>query len=178
MVRFLFSAGTLGTERYRMQRNELQKELDTRFKPSGKKPVVNEKLKAVHELSSELKKAAAKNQEYEKLSTDKERIYNEIKNISYSLQEVKNEVEKLNEWQKIHSLVKEERWISTEIESLGENPFPARGIERLEKLNQLIYPYNAQISSLMDRIAQLKKEIASIQPKRRILEEETQLLAL
>ena len=175
--RFLFSTGTLGTETLAKTEVELQKELEARFKPSGRKPVVNEKLKAVHELSSELKKAAAKNQEYEKLSTDKERIYNEIKNISYSLQEVKNEVEKLNEWQKIHSLVKEERWISTEIELLGEDPFPARGIERLEKLNQLIYPYNAQISSLMDRIAQLKKEIASIQPKRRILEDETQLLA-
>ncbi|MEH7273728.1 AAA family ATPase, partial [Neobacillus vireti] len=72
--RFLFSTGTLGTERLAKTEAELQKELEARFKPSGKKPVINEKLKAVHELNSELTKAAAKNQEYEKLITDKEKI--------------------------------------------------------------------------------------------------------
>ncbi|MEH7254176.1 AAA family ATPase, partial [Neobacillus niacini] len=175
--KFLFSTGTLGTETLAKTEAELQKELEARFKPSGKKPVVNEKLKVIHELSNDLKKAAAKNQEYEQLNLEKDRINNEIKYINNSLDEVKGEVEKLIEWQKIHVLVKEERWIRTEIESLNESPFPASGIERLEKLNQLIYPYNAQISSLMERITQLKKEIALIQLEKEILDHEAQLLA-
>ena len=175
--KFLFSTGTLGTERLQKSEAELQKELEARFKPSGKKPVVNEKLKAIHELSGELKKAAAKNQEYEALISDKENIQKEVERINNSLQEVKGEVEKLNEWQRIHSLVKEERWITTEIKLLGESPFPVRGVERLEKVNQLIYPYNAQISSLMERITQLKKEVASIQPEAQFLADESQLLA-
>jgi uncharacterized protein YhaN len=175
--KFLFSTGTLGTERLQKTEAELQKELEARFKPSGKKPVVNEKLKAIHELSGELKKAAAKNQEYEALISDKENIQKEVERINNSLQEVKGEVEKLNEWQRIHSLVKEERWITTEIKLLGESPFPVRGVERLEKVNQLIYPYNAQISSLMERITQLKKEVASIQPEAQFLADESQLLA-
>jgi uncharacterized protein YhaN len=175
--KFLFSTGTLGTEQLAKTEAELQKELEARFKPSGKKPVVNEKLKALHELSSDLKKAAAKNQEYEALVSDKERIYKEIEDISQALQDLKGEVEKLNEWQKIHSLVKEERWLHTEINLLGENPFPARGIERIDKLNQLIYPYNAQVSSLLERISQLKKEVASIQPEKQLLADESQILA-
>jgi uncharacterized protein YhaN len=175
--KFLFSTGTLGTERLAKTEAELQKELEARFKPSGKKPVVNEKLKSLHELSGELKKAAAKIQGYEILVSDKERICKEIEDVSNKLQEVKSEVEKLNEWQKIHSLVKEERWIQAEIKLLGEYPFPARGIERIEKFNQLIYPYNAQISSLLERIAQLKKEMASIQPEKQLLADESQILA-
>ncbi|PAE42638.1 ATP-binding protein [Bacillus sp. 7884-1] len=175
--KFLFSTGTLGTERLQKSEAELQKEIEARFKPSGKKPVVNEKLKALHELSGELKKAAAKNQEYEALVSDKESIQKEVERINNSLQEVKGEVEKLNEWQRIHSLVKEERWITSEIKLLGESSFPVRGVERLEKVNQLIYPYNAQISSLMERIAQLKKEVASIQPEKELLADESQLLA-
>ncbi|MDQ1004209.1 uncharacterized protein YhaN [Neobacillus niacini] len=175
--KFLFSTGTLGTERLAKTEAELQKELENRFKPSGKKPVINEKLKALHELSGDLKKAAAKNQDYETLVTDKDRIYKEIEDISHSLQDVKSEVEKLNEWQKIQSLVKEERWINTEINLLGENPFPARGIERIEKLNQLIYPYNAQISSLMERISQLKQEVVAIQPEKQLLADESMILA-
>ncbi|WHZ04451.1 AAA family ATPase [Neobacillus sp. YX16] len=175
--KFLFSTGTLGTERLQKSEAELEKELEARFKPSGKKPVVNEKLKALHELSGELKKAAAKNQEYEALVSDKESIQKEVERINNSLQEVKGEVEKLNEWQRIHSLVKEERWITSEIKLLGESSFPVRGVERLEKVNQLIYPYNAQISSLMERITQLKKEVASIQPEKQLLADESQLLA-
>ncbi|MEH7012751.1 AAA family ATPase [Neobacillus niacini] len=176
--KFLFSTGTLGTERLAKTEAELQKELEARFKPSGKKPVVNEKLKALHELSGELKKAAGKNQEYEGLISDKEKIQKEVERISNSLQELKGEVEKLNEWQRIQSLVKEERWINTEIKLLGGNSFPARGVERLEKINQLIYPYNAQISSLMERITQLKNEVASIQPEKQLLVNESQILAV
>lgn len=175
--KFLFSTGTLGTERLQKSEAELQKELEARFKPSGKKPVVNEKLKAIHELNGELKKAAAKNQEYEALISNKENLQKEIERINNSLQEVKGEVEKLNEWQRIHSLVKEERWITTEIKLIGDSSFPVRGVERLEKVNQLIYPYNAQISSLMERITHLKKEIATIQPEAQFLADESQLLA-
>lgn len=175
--KFLFSTGTLGTERLAKTEAELQKELEGRFKPSGKKPVVNEKLKALHELSAELKKAAAKNQDYETLVADKERIYKEIDDISHALQGVKSEVEKVNEWQKIHALVKEERWIQAEIKLHGDYPFPIRGIERIEKLNQLIYPYNAQISSLLERVTQLKNEVASILPEKQLLADESQLLA-
>lgn len=175
--RFLFSTGTLGTERLAKAELELQKELESRFKPSGKKPVVNEKLKTLHELNGELKKVAAKNQEYEALIADKEKVHSELDNINFSLQKRKGEIEKLNEWQKIHSLVKEKRWIRTEINLLGEVPFPAGGIERIEKLNQLIYPYNAQISSLMERITQLKGDLAAIQPEKHLLEDESQLLA-
>jgi uncharacterized protein YhaN len=176
--KFLFSTGTLGNERLAKSEAELQKELEARFKPSGKKPVVNEKLKALHELSGELKKAAAKNQEYDALISDKENLHKEVERINNSLQEANGEVEKLNEWQRIHALVKEERWITSEIKLLGESTFPIRGVERLEKVNQLIYPYNAQISSLMDRITQLKKEVALIQPEKQFLADESQLLAV
>ena len=175
--KFLFSTGTLGTETLAKTEAELQKELEARFKPSGKKPEINEKLKVIHELNSDLKKAAAKNQGYEELTAEKDAINQQIREINHSLQEIKQEVEKLNEWQKIHSLVNEDKWINTEIKLLGNFPFPARGIERLEKLNGLILPYNAQISSLNERITQLKLEIASIQPQIEFLEDESQILA-
>jgi uncharacterized protein YhaN len=175
--RFLFSTGTLGTERLAKTESELQKELEARFKPGGKKPEINEKLKAIHELSGDLRKAAAKNQGYEELISEKEAIIQEIGEIKDSLQEVKKEVDKFNEWQKIHSLVKEERWISSEISLMEDFPFPPRGIERLEKLNGLILPYNAQISSINERITQLKIELASIQPQTQFLDDESQILA-
>jgi uncharacterized protein YhaN len=175
--KFLFSTGTLGTETLAKTEAELQKELEARFKPSGKKPEINEKLKGLQELSSDLKKAAAKNQGYEELISERDAINQEIKDKNHSLQEVKKEVDKLNEWQKIHSLVEEGRWINSEMKLLGDFSFPARGMERLEKLNGLILPYNAQISSLNERITQLKLELASIQRQTQLLNDESQILA-
>ncbi|MFP7295704.1 AAA family ATPase [Neobacillus niacini] len=175
--KFLFSTGTLGTERLNATEAELQKVLESQFKPSGKKPEINEQLRAIQELSGELKKAASKNQGYEVLIKEKEAINQEIGETNQSLQIVKREADKLIEWQKIHSLVKEERWVSARIRELEDFSFPVRGIERLEKLNGLILPCEAQISSLNERIKQLKLELNSIQHQTQFLDEESQILA-
>ncbi|MFF2446268.1 AAA family ATPase [Neobacillus sp. NPDC058068] len=176
--KFLFSAGTLGTERLSKTESALQKELDSRFKPSGKKPILNEKLQAIHDINGELKKAAAKNKEYENLVEKKEMMQQEMGEINCSLEEIQNRLEKLNEWKRIDAIVKEEIWTKKELAELGEIDFPARGIERIEKLNQLIHPYNAEILSLSGRIETVKKELAAIQPEPNFLETEPAILAL
>ncbi len=176
--KFLFSAGTLGTEQLAKAESFLQKELDTRFKPSGKKPLLNGKLQELHELNGELKQAAAKNKEYENLIEKKQFIQQEMAAINVRLQEVSAKVEKLNEWKRIESIVREEKWTKKELNGLGEIVFPARGIERIEILNQLIHPYNAEIMSINDRIENFKKELALIQPDRSFLNNESAILTL
>ncbi|MGG3471162.1 AAA family ATPase [Neobacillus pocheonensis] len=175
--RFLFSAGTLGTEKLAKTETILQKELDTRFKPTGKKPILNEKLQELHEINAELKKAAAKNKNYENLAQRKEMLHQEMTVINELLKELHEKVEKLTEWKRIQEIVKEEKWTKKEISELGEIVFPARGIERMEKINQLIRPYNAQISSIENRIEQIKKEINDIQPNHFLLENEPAILS-
>jgi uncharacterized protein YhaN len=176
--KFLFSAGTLGTERLAQTETTLQKELDIRFKPSGKKPFLNEKLHALHELNGELKKASAKNQEYQVLVEKKEALQQEMTEIDGALHQLHEKIEKMNEWKKIHQLVKEERWVKDEIAELGDIQFPARGIERLEKLTQLLRPYNAQIASLAERIKSLETELESNQPNLSFLEKESAILTI
>jgi uncharacterized protein YhaN len=176
--KFLFSAGTLGTERLAQTETTLQKELDARFKPGGKKPFLNEKLHALHELNGELKKTSAKNQEYELLIEKKEALEEEMAEIAKTLHQLQEKIEKMNEWKKINLLVKEEKWAKREVAELGDIHFPARGIERLEKLNQLIHPYNAQISSLAERIKNLEKELESNQPNLTFLDNESAILTI
>ena len=177
--KFLFSAGTLGTDQLAKTEIWLQKELDSRFKPSGKKPVLNEKLQALHELKSELNKAAAKNKEYEELVTIRENLEQEIKQVNGILGDLQHKKEKLNEWIRIEAIVKEEKKVMKELEDLGEmQSFPARGIERLEKLTELLPPYRAQLSSLQERMKQIKHELETIDPNDSFLEAEPKLLAL
>ena len=65
-----------------------------------------------------------------------------------------------------------------ELKELGEIAFPVRGIERFEKINQLIHPYKAEINSITERIENLKKELAAIQPDQAFLENESAILSL
>ncbi|MFP5110842.1 AAA family ATPase [Bacillaceae bacterium C204] len=176
--KFLFSAGTLGTERLSKTEVVLQKELDTRFKPSGKKPILNEKLQALHEINKELKIAEGKNRNYTNLVEKKEWLQQEMNDVNCSLQGIREKIEKLNEWKRIESIVKDEKWTMKELNELGEVEFPVRGIERIEKINQLIHPYNAEINSISERIRNLKEEVAGIQPDQEFLKHEPDLLAL
>ncbi|MBO0961328.1 AAA family ATPase [Neobacillus sp. MM2021_6] len=176
--KFLFSAGTLGTEQLSKAETFLQRELDLRFKPTGKKPLLNERLQALHEISGELKKAAAKNKEYESLITKNDVLQEEMLAITDALQELAKKMEKLNEWKRIEPIFKEERRIKKELNELGEIRFPARGMERMEKLNQLIHPYQAEIVSISDRIENMKQELTTIEPTISLLENEPAILRL
>ncbi|WP_160724614.1 AAA family ATPase [Bacillus sp. USDA818B3_A] len=176
--RFLFSAGTLGTEQLAKAESFLQKELDTRFKPSGKKPILNEKLQGLNELKKELKKAAGRNNEYEQLQRKKDNLYIERIQINDVLQETSEKINKLKEWKRIESAVKEEILIKRELTELGDIGFPTRGIERIEKLNQLIHPYKAEITSLTSRVESLQKELEEIHPDSKLLDKEPVILTL
>lgn len=174
--KFIFSAGTLGTDRLVYADNELQKELEHRFKPGGKKPYLNEKLLEVNQLHRELKAAAAKNQEYEALVLQKDALQNEMEEIIIQLEKLQEQNDKMNEWKKIAPLVKEEKWLKQELNLLGELSFPPRGIERFENLQPLISALDAQMLSLKERIGRLSKEIETLEPNHSFLEKEAEIL--
>lgn len=176
--KFLFSVGTLGSEHLSITEMELQKELDARFKPGGKKPAINEKLMYIHQFNEELKRAVGKNQEYEQIIEQKEAIQKELMQNQDSLNHYQDHINKLSEWKKIQPFVLEEKRVCNEISELGEIFFPAKGVVRFEKLNQLSQPYLAQISNLNERITKMKNDLEIIQPNQAILENETEILTI
>ncbi|PLS03009.1 AAA family ATPase [Neobacillus cucumis] len=176
--KFLFSAGTLGTEQLSKAESFLQRELDARFKPSGKKPILNEKLQELNDLKVQLKKAAGRNNEYDELLMKKETLSREMLQISGAFQETTEKINKLKEWKRIESAVKEERWTEKTLNELGEVDFPARGIERIEKINQLIHPYKAEITSITNRVENLKEQLVDIQPDPELLTNEPVIVKL
>lgn len=175
--KFLFSAGALGSERLSFAETELQKELDSRFKPGGKKPALNEKLLELHEFNSELKKALVKSQEYEQLVEQKEKVQIELEQIQDLMNQLQDRVNKLSDWKKIKPFVMEKKWLENELKTLGHISFPVKGIERYEKLNQLIKPYTAQITSLSERMEKIKKEIETMNVNHSLIKNETEILA-
>jgi uncharacterized protein YhaN len=174
--KFLFSAGMLGTDRLAQAEGGLQKGLDARFKPGGKKPLINEKLQELHNLNKELNAAAAKNKEYEALVQQKNTQDHEMSEMQEKIKDVRTQVESLNEWKKVESLVKEENWTLNEINKLENVDFPNRGIQRLEALKPLLSSNKAQIVSITTRIEHLKEEIEKLKPNLSMLEQESEIL--
>ncbi|MCM3767359.1 AAA family ATPase [Neobacillus niacini] len=176
--RFLFSAGTLGTERLAKAEAELQKELDSRFKPGGKKPPLNEKLHELHEINGELKNAAAKVKEYEPLIEKRERFLQESEKINQELADVHQQSEKLTEWKRVQSFVKEEKLTLNELEELGQIQFPVRGLERLQQLNQLILPHKAELVSMEERMKKAKLDLVELEPDESLAKDEPVIVNL
>lgn len=175
--RFLFSAGTLGTERLAFAENEIQKEMDIRFKAGGKKPLLNGKLQDLHRLHQDLKQAASKNQEYESLRKQSAENQVQMNEIEEQLEQLQEKVDKLKEWKKIDALVKEQKWTENELKGLEHILFPVRGIERYEKLKPLVQTYEAQIQSIQERREGLKTELEKLKPNQAILDCESEILA-
>ncbi|WP_053365471.1 ATP-binding protein [Bacillus sp. FJAT-27245] len=176
--RFLFSAGTLGTDRLAKAESELQKELEARFKPSGKKPALNAKLASLRALETEVGKAAEKNTLYGELTKERDAIINEIRSLGEEIPVLAGEADKLKEWERIEGIAREEAALADELGRVEKENFPARGIERLETCKQMLTPYSLQIEGIKERMELLQKEVESTILHKELLENEAEAGAL
>ncbi|WP_394136669.1 ATP-binding protein [Cytobacillus oceanisediminis] len=175
--RYLFSAGSLGTDQLVTAENALQKELENRFKPNGKKPSLNVKLKQLKQLHQELKKAEQQNEQYWTLLHEKETLEKKITRMHDDQQHIQQELLRLKEWQEIFPLIAEERELKREREQFKDISFPADGLAMIEKLESLIHPLEARKTSLEARIGTLEKELEKNKPDHALLEKEPQINA-
>ena len=170
--KFLFSAGTFGTEKLVLAEAEIKKELEQRFKPGGKNPALNMKLKELNELRTELKKASSKTMQYEALINEGESLQQEIANLKEELSLVVRESSHLQEWKRIEPLTREEKLLAHELKQLGEVSFPPNGIERFERLKQSLKPLFARGKILEERFELLTDQVKELKPDLRLLEDE------
>ncbi|CEG29644.1 ATP-binding protein [Bacillus sp. B-jedd] len=160
--RFLFSSGTLGTDRLARAESMLQKDLEARYKPSGKKPALNSKLAGLRSLDADLKKAAEKNNGYEALVAERESLQQNIESLRQAVLDLSEKSASLKEWEKVEELAREEVLLDAEIKESKEIRFPARGIERLESCKQLLRPFLSQLEMMRGKRQALAEELAGL----------------
>lgn len=170
--RYLFSAGSLGTDHLVSAENILQKELESRFKPNGKKPSLNVKLKELKQLHQDLKKAEQNNEQYWTLLREKENLENDLNRLHQRLDQARQELFRLKEWQDLYPLIAEEQELIKEREKFAHISFPANGLSLLEKLESVIQPLEGRRASLESRIILLEQELENNQPDHFLLKHE------
>ncbi|MEH7381565.1 AAA family ATPase [Bacillus sp. JJ1533] len=177
--RFLFSAGTVGTDALLELQNKLTKDMDHLYKPKGKNPPLNMELNRLKEEHAKISKWQEKNNEYEGLLEERHKIESELKNLEASKQFLKGQIQESEKLQSIQPIVAEYQTLEYQLTGLPVyEPYPEDGLKRFEQLQALIKPYEAQLKTLQTKLLELDKEKSSIQVSPQLLENEQPIVEL
>ncbi|MBR8645658.1 hypothetical protein KEH51_21560 [[Brevibacterium] frigoritolerans] len=88
MSKYLLSAGLIGNDKLLEAETKLQKELDSRFKPSGQKPLLNVKMKELKELQKKVKASEEEQQSYTALLQEEAKLKEELSKVTGDIQEI------------------------------------------------------------------------------------------
>ncbi len=173
--RFLFSTGTIGSDRLLKAENELAKELESRFKPNGRNPLLNTKLKELRNLRTELQKAEENNEQYKSLLTKRDSIEKQIEEIKSEIISLTEQQTRLEEWKKVSPMFQQEKIIQKELVPYDHLDFPENGLEQLERLKIVQTQLERKIYILKQRMDTLQADMKAIQPNFTLLEKENEI---
>ncbi|MEH7238384.1 ATP-binding protein [Bacillus sp. JJ1562] len=177
--RFLFSAGTVGTDALLELQNKLTKEMDNLYKPKGKNPPLNTELNRLKEEHTKVSKWQEKNNEYEELIENQHLIEKELRNLDSRKQFLKDKIQESEKLQSIQPILEEYQTLEYQLTSLPIfEPYPEDGLKRFEQIQALIKPYEAQLKTLQTKSLELGREKSSIQVTSQYLENEQQIMEL
>lgn len=162
--RFLFSTGVIGSDRLAHAEHELTKELEARFKPNGRNPLLNVKLKELRQAFKDVKKAEEQNEQYVSLLAQKEALEQEIEAQRKMYSELSQQLARMEEWKKAQPLLHEEKIINEELERFSDILFPENGLQQLERLVERQSALERNQAVLGKRIESLQAELADIKP--------------
>jgi uncharacterized protein YhaN len=175
--RYLFSAGALGTDKLFNAESSLQKEMDQRFKPGGKKPLLNEKLKQLKEAQAALKAAEVQNDRYSQLLSEKEDNEDNIVQLTAEITELEKRNGKLKDLKRNEQQVIEEAGLSKRLDENGPLFFPQDGLARFENINHQLKPIQARVTWIKEKMLTLMEELEACQHNSELLDMETEIAA-
>ncbi|ESU32505.1 hypothetical protein G3A_10980 [Bacillus sp. 17376] len=175
--RYLFSAGTLGTDKLINTESFLTKEMEQRFKPSGKRPLLNEKLNELKEVQASLKIAEQQNEKYSELMSTKDGLAKKIAQLQNEIAMLEQKGIKLREYKRNEKLVIEAATIESKIIEHDPSFFPEDGLNRLEKLDEQLKVIQARLLRVKEKKEHLLNELDKSRPNSELLGMETEIEA-
>nr|WP_295973465.1 AAA family ATPase [uncultured Bacillus sp.] len=173
--RFLFSTGAVGSDRLVKAENDLNKELDSRFKPNGRNPLLNAKLKELRQVWNELRKAEENNEQYIHLVGKKTAVEQRIKEKQEESSRLSRQLVRFEEWKKAEPLLRQETVLQDELSQLGNAPFPEDGLQQLERIKELQEEIERKRAVLSTQIKSLRIELDEIKPDFKMIEKEQEI---
>lgn len=171
--RYLLAAGTFGTDTLMNVEQHLQKEQDVLFKPSGRKPEINQMLDQLKEKDAELKKGKKLNESYTLLKQQAWQMQQEIEELQAQIHKYQQNIQTLNQDIQDFPLYQEREQIHQRLQEIGEVTFPIDGLSRLEHLEDQVRTVTSYLTTIQERKTLLENQLKTVIPDSRILENES-----
>ena len=157
--RYLLAAGTIGTDALLHAEQQLQKELDSLFKPHGRKPILNQQLQQLRQAEKELKKGKVQQQQYAQLVAKTTKVEQEREELQQLQKQQLQTTYKLERLIKQWPFLQERNQLQTQLKEYTDLDFPADGIARLEKLNEHLRLIRGQLDVYERKRSELEETL-------------------
>ncbi|TLS38044.1 ATP-binding protein [Pseudalkalibacillus caeni] len=161
--RYLFEAGTTGGSGLSHVEQELDKKLSELFKPSGRKPTLNQQLFELEKVKERLEDWKQKNETYNNLLGQKGKIKLELEELYTDKKNYEAEKHLLEKKKQLLPLVNEQKSLEHQLKELPSYaPFPEDGVQRLEKWKSQIVLLKGEWNELKNRCSNIDREIEDL----------------
>ncbi|WP_277587109.1 ATP-binding protein [Psychrobacillus antarcticus] len=155
LTRTLLSSGTTGMDTLAVVENQFIKDMGELFKPTGRKPLINQKIEELRELETTYKHQLEEVEKYEPSI----RRLNELETIVVELDQQEKDIsiqlQRYLEWKQLKPLKEKESTLNQELDLVKHQLFPSDGIRRFELIKD-------KLNRNQIEMEQLKKELDSL----------------
>ncbi|TCP29286.1 uncharacterized protein YhaN [Scopulibacillus darangshiensis] len=176
---FLFSAGMMGSTKLFQLEQSLDKRLAELFKPSGRRPIINQLLAECDQKREEMKSWEKKLDRYH----DLQHLIHENRKKLATQQRQKRNLEERNQqfaqYMVLKPLIIAFQTINDELKQLiPQHTFPEKGLERFEKWQAQAIPLEGEIAEAARKIEQIDQTLTQQSFDEKWLAEERNLVTL
>lgn len=169
---YLFSASAVGSDALLQLDKKLEKEMDQRFKPSGRKPEINVSLQEMKKLEEKMKEWQGKIGTYEKQVEQLKESEEKLASVRMEKESVEKRKQDYEILAALEPLVIEKRAHEKVLEN-ENGQFPVNGMARYEAIKAKMEPLQLQVDSLHKKIETVQSEMESIQIDEEFLQKES-----
>ncbi|OIJ11395.1 hypothetical protein BKP37_15695 [Anaerobacillus alkalilacustris] len=161
--RFLYGVGISGMHSLLEIEKKTDKALQELYKPSGRKPVINQHLKKVSNIEDKVNTWKNKLSKHEILVNEKVSLTENLQTLTDKKMNLNKKLRYFEKLQSITPIVLDIKMYENRVQQLPvSEPFPENGMQRFEKLKDHCLLVEAETSEVKERLEQIDGELAKL----------------
>lgn len=168
----LLGIGLTGSTQIYEVDKRLDQKLGELFKPFGKKPLLNQQITSLQEITKKMQEYEREEEKYKDLKLQLLEIEKSIEVKQIEVEKIRKELLVLEKRRQILPLLYEYQLVIQQLESYPEIiPFPEEGIKRMEQINSYVIPLQSELTVLQanqqngkERIQKWEEELQELLP--------------
>lgn len=155
LTKTLLSSGTTGIDTLAIVENQFTKDMGELFKPTGRKPLINQKIEELRELETAYKDHLEEVGKYEPAIKRLNEIETIVEKLDQREKEISQQLQRYMEWKQLKPLKETELDLNLELDLVKQQTFPSDGIRRFELLKDKLNRNSIEME-------QVEKELDSL----------------